>query len=168
LSRAAYVDTIVDRVHRLYASPADSLKASTKGDYGIRALIELAHHFGEGTIQSAEIASRQRVPEPYLDQLLTTLRRSGFIRSVRGPQGGHALVRDPSTLNLREVVEALEGSVSPIDCLDDSSACSRAGGCAQRALWEEIHDATVAILERTTIAELAARERPIVGGRYSI
>jgi len=144
------------------------LKASTKGDYGIRALIELAHHYGEGTIQSAEIASRQHIPEPYLDQLLTTLRRAGFIRSVRGPQGGHALVRDPSELNLREVVEALEGSLAPIDCLDETSPCSRAGGCAQRVLWEEIRDATVVILERTTIAELAARERPVVGGRYSI
>jgi len=144
------------------------LKASTKGDYGIRALIELAHHYGDGTIQSAEIASRQRIPEPYLDQLLTTLRRAGFIRSVRGPQGGHALVRAPSELNLREVVEALEGSLSPIDCLDGASTCSRTGGCAQRPLWEEIRDATVAILERTTIADLAARERPAAGGRYSI
>jgi Rrf2 family protein len=144
------------------------LKASTKGDYGIRALIELAHHYGEGPIQSAEIAARQRIPEPYLDQLLTTLRRAGFIRSVRGPQGGHALIRRPSELNLREVVEALEGSLSPIDCLDKSSQCSQGGGCAQRVLWEEIREATIAILERTTIADLAARERPAVGGRYSI
>jgi Rrf2 family transcriptional regulator, cysteine metabolism repressor len=144
------------------------LKVSTKGDYGIRALIELARHYGEGTIQSAEIASRQRVPEPYLDQLLTTLRRAGFIRSVRGPQGGHALVRPPSELCVREVIEVLEGSLSPIDCLEQSSACSRGGGCAQRALWEEVREATVAILERTTIADLLVRERPAVGGRYVI
>jgi len=121
-----------------------------------------------GTIQSAEIAARQRIPEPYLDQLLTTLRRAGFIRSVRGPQGGHALVRAPEGLNVREVIEALEGSLSPIDCLEDGSTCTRAGGCAQRSLWQEVRDATVAILERTTVAELAARERPAVGGRYFI
>jgi Rrf2 family protein len=144
------------------------LKVSTKGDYGIRALIELAHHYGEGTIQSAEIAARQRIPEPYLDQLLTTLRRAGFIRSVRGPQGGHELLREPSGVNLRDVVEALEGSLGPTDCLDETSACTRAGGCAQRGLWEEIREATVAILERTTIAELAAKERPVIGGRYYI
>lgn len=148
------------------------MKVSTKGDYGIRALIELAHHYNAGndagTIQSAEIAARQHIPEPYLDQLLTNLRRAGFIRSVRGPQGGHALVRPPASVSVREVIEALEGSLSPIDCLDGSSACTRAGGCAQRALWEEVRDATAAILERTTIADLAARERPAVGGRYFI
>lgn len=144
------------------------MKVSTKGDYGIRALIELGLHFGEGTIQSAEIAARQRIPEPYLDQLLTTLRRAGFIRSVRGPQGGHELIREPAGVRLREVIEALEGSLNPIDCLDATSACTQAGGCAQRALWEEVRDATVAILERTTLADLIARERPVVGGRYYI
>ena len=60
------------------------MKVSTKGDYGVRALIELALHYGTGPLQSAEIAARQRIPEPYLDHLLTTLRRAGFIRSVRG------------------------------------------------------------------------------------
>jgi Rrf2 family protein len=144
------------------------LKVSTKGDYGIRALIELARHYGEGTIQSAEIAARQRIPEPYLDQLLTTLRRGGLIRSVRGPQGGHALVRPPAELCLREVIEVLEGSLSPIDCLEESSACTRGGGCAQRSLWEEVREATVAILQRTTIADLLEKERPAVGGRYVI
>jgi Rrf2 family protein len=145
------------------------MKVSTKGDYGIRALVELAVHYGEGTIQSAEIAARQRIPEPYLDQLLTTLRRAGFIRSVRGPQGGHELIREPLSLPLKEVVEALEGSLNPIDCLEESSACSRGGGCAQRGLWEEIRQATVAILDRTTLADLAARERPpVTGGRYYI
>ena len=72
------------------------MKVSTKGDYGIRALIELSHHYGEvRPTQSGEIAARQKIPESYLEQLLTTLRRAGFIRSVRGPQGGHALVRVP-------------------------------------------------------------------------
>ncbi len=144
------------------------MKVSTKGDYGIRALVELGLHFGEGTIQSAEIAARQHIPEPYLDQLLTSLRRAGFIRSVRGPQGGHELIHEPSEIHMREVVEALEGSLSPIDCLDASSACSRAGGCAQRALWEEVRDATVAVLDRWTLADLVERERPVVGGRYYI
>src|SRR3972149_8651868 len=113
------------------------MKVSTKGDYGIRALIELAHHFGEPKpTQSAEIAARQGIPESYLEQLLTTLRRAGFIRSVRGPQGGHALLRDPKELRVSEVIEALEGSIMPSDCLDESSQCSRSGGCPQRDMWE--------------------------------
>src|SRR6185295_12423575 len=117
------------------------MRISTKGDYGVRALIELSHHYGQGPIQSSEIAARQSIPEPYLDQLLTTLRRAGFIRSVRGPQGGHALIRRPEELPVSEVVTSLEGSLDPIACLEEGSRCSEAGGCAQRSMWEEVRDA---------------------------
>ena len=147
------------------------MKVSTKGDYGIRALIELAHHFGEPKpTQSAEIAARHGIPESYLEQLLTTLRRAGFIRSVRGPQGGHALIRDPRTLLVSEVIVALEGTILPIDCLDDSSACSKGGGCAQRDMWQAVREAILGVLENTTIAELAERDRAVSAGgaRYVI
>ena len=146
------------------------MKVSTKGDYGVRALVELAHHYGEGPVQSATIASRQEVPEPYLDQLLTTLRRAGFIRSVRGPQGGHALIREPGEVKLSEVIEALEGSLAPIACVDDPESCTKSGGCVQRDVWEQVRDATRAILENVTIGDLAEKEREFNrnGGRYYI
>jgi len=147
------------------------MKVSTKGDYGIRALIELAHHFGETKpTQSGEIAARQGIPESYLEQLLTTLRRAGFIRSVRGPQGGHALVRDPAELPVSEVIVALEGSILPIDCLDDSSVCSKGGGCAQRDMWQAVRDAILGVLDNTTISDLAERDRAVSAGgaRYVI
>ena len=146
------------------------MKVSTKGDYGVRALVELAHHYGEGPVQSATIASRQEVPEPYLDQLLTTLRRAGFIRSVRGPQGGHALIREPGDVKLSEVMVALEGSLAPIACVDDPESCTKSGGCVQRGVWEQVRDATQAILENVTIGDLAEREREHNrnGGRYYI
>ncbi|MGB6836646.1 MAG: Rrf2 family transcriptional regulator [Dehalococcoidia bacterium] len=145
------------------------MKISTKGDYGVRALVELAHHYGQGPLQSAEIAARQGIPEPYLDQLLTTLRRARFIRSVRGPKGGHALIREPSELKLSEVVVALEGSLSPISCLDDPEGCGKQV-CVQREVWEMIRDATTNILEGITIGDLAAKERQYKhnGGRYDI
>jgi Rrf2 family protein len=147
------------------------MKISTKGDYGIRALIELTHHFGDvKPLQSSEIAARQKIPESYLEQLLTTLRRSGFIRSVRGPQGGHALVREPSDLRVSEVVEALEGSIMPTDCLDESSSCSKNGGCAQRDMWQAVREAILGVLDSTTIADLAERDRVLTTGgtRYVI
>ena len=146
------------------------MKVSTKGDYGVRALVELAHHYGEGPVQSATIASRQEVPEPYLDQLLTTLRRAGFIRSVRGPQGGHALIREPGEVKLSEVMEALEGSLAPIACVDDPESCTKSGGCVQRDVWEQVRDATRAILENVSIGDLAEKERECNrnGGRYYI
>lgn len=147
------------------------MKVSTKGDYGIRALIELTHHYGEPRpTQSGEIAARQNIPESYLEQLLTTLRRAGFIRSVRGPQGGHALVRDPGGLKVSEVIEALEGSILPIDCLDEGSPCSRGGGCAQREMWQSVQQAILDVLGGTTIGELAERDRVAQPGgtRYMI
>lgn len=147
------------------------MKVSTKGDYGIRALIELTHHFGEPRpTQSGEIAARQNIPESYLEQLLTTLRRAGFIRSVRGPQGGHALVRDPGELKVSEVIEALEGSILPIDCLDDGSPCSKSGGCAQREMWQTVREAILGVLDNTTIGDLAERDRVVQPGgtRYMI
>ena len=147
------------------------MKISTKGDYGIRALIELVHHYGEPKpTQSGEIAARQDIPESYLEQLLTTLRRAGFIRSVRGPQGGHALIREPKTVPVREVVEALEGPILPIDCLEESSACSKGGGCAQRDMWEAVQEAILGVLDNTTIADLAEKDRAISAGgaRYAI
>jgi len=144
------------------------MKVSMKGDYGVRALIELAHHYGEGPVQSAVIASRQGVPEPYLDQLLTALRRAGFIRSVRGPQGGHALIRDPQELRLSEAIGALEGSLAPIACLDDPNGCRKSTSCSLRPVWQEVEAATIRILDSITIADLAERERAGSVARYAI
>jgi Rrf2 family protein len=146
------------------------MKVSTKGDYGVRALVELAHRYGQGPVQSAEIAARQEIPEPYLDQLLTTLRRAGFIRSVRGPQGGHALIREPNEVKLSEVMLALEGSLAPSACVDDIEACTRTGGCVAREVWERVRDATVEILDSVSIGDLAAKEQAYSknGGRYYI
>jgi Rrf2 family protein len=143
------------------------MRISTKGDYGVRALIELSHHYGDGRpVQSAEIAARQRIPEPYLDQLLTTLRKAGFIRSVRGPQGGHALIRPPDEVRLSEVIRTLEGSLSPVSHLHDEGYQCRAA----HEVWHTVEEATARILDGVTIADLAARELEYdrTGGRYVI
>ncbi len=142
------------------------MRISTKGDYGVRALIELSHHYGEGTVQSAQIAARQRVPEPYLDQLLTTLRKAGFIRSVRGPQGGHALVKSPDEIKLSDVIRSLEGSLSPVSHLHDEGYQCRAA----HEIWHQVEEATAEILDGVSIADLAAREREYsgTGERYVI
>ena len=147
------------------------MRVSTKGHYGIRALIELAHHYPDARpMQSNEIASRQKIPESYLEQLLTTLRRAGFIRSVRGPQGGHALLREPQDIPAAEVIEALEGPIMPSDCLEEHSNCSQNGGCAQHDMWAEVRDAVLGVLNNVTIADLAERDRAAqpVGARYMI
>lgn len=134
------------------------MKISMKSDYGLRAVLDLARHYGDGHIQSSDIAARQGIPEPYLEQLLTTLRKAGLIRSVRGPQGGHCLARPPESISVGDVVAALEGSVAPIECVEEIYSCSRAGACAQRDIWMEINALTRKVLDSTTIAALLERQ----------
>lgn len=143
------------------------MKVSTKGDYGVRALVELARHYGEGPLASAVIAGRQSIPEPYLDQLLILLRRSGLIRSLRGPQGGHALIRAPQEISIGEVLTTLEGSLSPVPCLEDPDCCPRKMPCSLRDLCEQVHQATIKILDGTTLGDLADKERQ-VDAHYAI
>jgi len=145
------------------------MRVSTRSDYGLRALIELAGHHGQGPLQSSEIALRRHVPEQYLDQLLTTLRKAGFIRSLRGPSGGHELLRDPGTLTVREVIEALEGSLSPVAWLDEPAELTdHPHQCGQREIWERVRDATSEILASYTVADLLEREPQAATGRYVI
>lgn len=129
-----------------------------KTDYAMRALIDLAQRYGQGQVQSGDIAARQAVPEPYLDQLLTMLRKAGIIRSVRGPQGGHALAKPPTQITLGEVVLVLEGSLAPASCLERSGDCHQAAACAVREVWQEWQAVSMRLLEGITIADLAERQ----------
>ena len=125
------------------AGPGEAMRLSTKSDYGVRALIELALSGDGAPVQRAEIASRQHIPESYLDHLLAQLRRDGFVRSVRGPGGGHLLTREPEEMCLLHVIESLEGSVAPIACLEEGGECSHEPGeCVQRWVWEDIYEET--------------------------
>ena len=130
----------------------------------------LALHEGEGPVQRSEIAARRQIPESYLDHLLAQLRRDGFVRSTRGPGGGHVLAQPAGDVKLSEVMVALEGSLAPISCVDDPESCTKSGGCVQRGVWEQVRDATQAILENVTIGDLAEKEREFNrnGGRYYI
>ena len=145
------------------------MRVPMKVDYGIRALVELALHYGEGPVQTAEIAARQGVPEPYLDQLLTTLNKFGFIKSRRGPQGGHVLARDPHEITLGMIMATLEGNTAPLDCLNDPSECIVSATCAQREVWRSVEEAVHTLLDATTVADLASRQAQIASrGVYQI
>ena len=80
------------------------MRISMKADYAVRAVVDLGHRYGQGLVQSAAIAQRQYIPEAYLDQLLTALRKAGIVRSIRGPQGGHELARPPEQITMEVVV----------------------------------------------------------------
>lgn len=136
------------------------VRLSTKGDYGVRALIELALHEGEGPVQRSEIAARRQIPESYLDHLLAQLRRDGFVRSTRGPGGGHELARPSAEVRLLDVLESLEGSLAPLACLEDGEDHSEQHViCGQQWVWREIYDAMRVRLAAVTLAELLVRDR---------
>src|SRR5438552_17922290 len=133
----------------------------TRGsDYGAHAVIELASHFGQGPLQCSEIAARQKIPVAYLDQLLSTLRRVGIVRSSRGPHGGHELARDPHEITLGDIVTALEGPVVPQEFVHsvDSDDTDWWTACAVRNVWHAAAEASQRVLESTTIQELVEQQ----------
>ena len=145
------------------------MRVPMKVDYGVRALVELASHYGDRSVQTAEIASRQSIPEAYLDQLLTTLHKFGFIRSRRGPLGGHTLAKDPSEIHLGMIMETLEGNTPALDCLAEPNECSLSHTCAQRDVWRSLDGAMYDLLSATTVADLAHRQNHMAGrGMYQI
>ena len=126
---------------------------STKAQYGLRALIEIGKHPGEA-VPLKDVADKQAISQHYLEQLASQLRRSGFIRSVRGAHGGYKLARAPELIRAWDVVVAMEGSLSPVSCLEDEANCTRVGACATEGLWRDVESAVRNVLSSRTLADL--------------
>ena len=135
------------------------MKIPMRVDYGVRALVELALHYGEGSVQTADIARSQGIPEAYLDQLMSTLHKYGFVVSRRGPQGGHRLAMDPEDINLYMVMSTLDGNLSPIDCLITPTDCVFSDSCAQQEVWKSVEEAVESVLRNIKISDLVQRNR---------
>ena len=135
------------------------MKLSTRGRYGLRALLDLAVHQGEGPILLKDIAQRQEISLPYLEHLITPLIAAGLVRSRRGIRGGVLLVKSPSEIKLSEVVQLLEGSVAPVECVNDPTLCDRSALCATRDIWGEVQAAMMHVLEAMTLQDLVERQR---------
>ena len=135
------------------------MRVPIKVDYGVRALVDLVIHADGKPIRTAEIARRQHIPESYLDQVLTVLNKFSFIRSRRGPQGGHMLARPPAEISLDMIVATLEGNQHPLDCLEDPTVCVLSDDCGQQEVWRGVEEAIQLVLSTTTVADLAERQR---------
>ena len=145
------------------------MRIPMKVDYGVRALVELAMHFGEGQVQTSEIAYKQGIPEAYLEQVMTTLNKFGLVRSRRGPQGGYTLGMDPADITLSMVMTTLEGNTSPLDCLTSPTDCMFSESCAQQEVWKSVEDSIQSVLSNTTLAHIAQRQSYLSGqGMYQI
>src|SRR5436309_8872209 len=146
------------------------MKISTKGEYGIRAMLYIAMHADQGPLTSHEIAQHQGIPEPYLRQILALLSKERLILSNRGPQGGHVLGRPASQISLRHVLMTLEGQTTAIDQILALPCTIDVGTehCAIREVFLEVKEAIERILSATTLEEMADRQREILMRQISV
>ncbi|MFP4418019.1 MAG: RrF2 family transcriptional regulator [Chitinispirillaceae bacterium] len=130
------------------------MKLSTKCRYGARALVEIALHFGDTPAKRKDIAAIQGLSDSYLENILITLKTAGIIETVRGAKGGYILARLPERITLFDIVTALEGSLSLVDCLDKPDSCSKIDTCVTRDVWRRVQEAEEEVLRNTTLRDL--------------
>lgn len=132
------------------------MRISTRGEYGVRAMLDLALHHGEGPVPLKTIASRQSISEHYLEQLMGALRKAGLVNSIRGAQGGYRLAEEPSETRVGDILRALEGPIAPMECVEDNKACScdQSPYCVTRGLWKRLRETMEELLDKTTLEHL--------------
>ena len=136
------------------------MRISTKGRYALRLMLDLAL-YGNGTcISLRDISARQNVSVKYLEQIVVILARAGFVKSVRGPQGGYRLARPPKDYTAGEILRLIEGSLAPVPCLeDDTNSCPCSAECATVVLWSRLNQAISGVVDGMTLEDLAVIQR---------
>jgi Rrf2 family protein len=132
------------------------MKLSTKGRYALRSLIDLAHYqeTGEKTVSLKEIARRQEISVKYLEAIFTVLKNVGILKSKRGANGGYYLARLPQKINALEVVEAIEGPISIVECCINKTYCDKTATCKTIKLWKETNDQITGKLKSCSVQDL--------------
>ena len=130
------------------------MKLSTKGRYGVTAMFDLAAHGNGEPVTAAEIAERQTMPLPYLEQILLKLRRSGLVKTVRGPSGGYVLTKKPAQVSIGSIIRATDGPVALADCVPKAATCPKSGCCSTRFLWENLSKKVSQVFDATTLKDL--------------
>ncbi len=158
VSRQSAEDRALSTRTQFHGSGA--LSFSTKGEYGVRLMVQLGRHYGTGPASLADIAAEEALPRPYLEQLVMGLRDAGLVTSTRGARGGYELARPPAEIRMSEVIRALEGPIAPMICATDEldtghgPACDRTAYCSVNLLWVRIRDAISGTLQGMTLADL--------------
>ena len=135
------------------------MKISTKGRYALRMMLEFALHPDECT-KISQVAERQQFSVKYLEQIVTILSRAGYVKSMRGSQGGYKLTRDPSEYTVGMILRLTEGNLAPVACLeDDKNQCQRAGFCVTLNVWKQLNDAINQVVDNVTLADLVKEQQ---------
>ena len=135
------------------------MKLSTKGRYGMRAMLDLAQHYHDGLVLVKDIAARQEISERYLEHLFLSLKTAGLVKSVRGAHGGFTLTSAPERIKLLDIIRVSEGPLVLVECVDDAGVCPRSSKCAARDVWLELQSAMDAVLASKTLQDLVALQQ---------
>lgn len=131
------------------------MKISTKGRYALRTMLELAKNQGNKPLPVKEISARQDISDKYLEQIIAVLNKAGYVKSVRGPQGGYILLKDPKDYTVGMILRLTEGSLAPVECLEyEKNTCPRKATCATVKVWEKIDSAVKDVVDNITLEDL--------------
>ena len=143
------------------------MRLSRRSEYGLRALVDLVRHDGEGPVALSSLATRNRLPAKFLEQIMATLKHAGIVRTTLGTHGGYSLAAQPSSVSIGRIIRLLDGALAPLPCVSlryyEPCSCPDEGSCSLRDVMIDVRDAMLEILDKETLAELAARQ-----GRDSI
>jgi Rrf2 family protein len=138
----------------------EHMRLSTKGRYGTRAIIEIAKEYGGRPVKRRDIVEAQGIPDSYLENILIALKAAGLVRTIRGAHGGYQLAKDPTEITILDVVQALEGSIAPVHCLEEyREVCRRSKHCPTQSIWNEMYEAMEEVLKKYTLEEVLLREQ---------
>lgn len=129
------------------------MKLSTKGKYGVKAMVDLAINYGKSPVSIKNISKRQHISEYYLEQLFSHLRKAKLIKSVRGAQGGYILNKEPKDITVSDVFDVLEGPIEISDCIE-GEVCSNSSCCASRLLWEKLKESIDNVTKTMTLQDM--------------
>lgn len=146
------------------------MKLSTKGRYGLRAMIDLADYSEETPQSIMNIATRQSISDSYLEQLMAKLKKAGLITSIRGAQGGYVLAKESTEISVGDILRALEGDLSPVNCagLNGAGGCDASGNCVTKNVWKRIDDSIQNAVDSIMLNELVEDNRKLRNGKNTI
>lgn len=132
------------------------MRLSTRGHYGLKAMFDLAEHYGSEPIPLKTVAERQNISDNYLEQLIAVLRKAGLVKSVRGAQGGYILAREPGNITVGDIIRAMEGPIAPVDCVSEvePTECDQAESCITRMVWARVRDSLAEVMDSITLADM--------------
>jgi Rrf2 family transcriptional regulator, cysteine metabolism repressor len=138
------------------------MRLSRRSEYGLRALVDLVRNDGNGPLSLAGLARRNQLPPKFLEQIMSTLRHAGIVRTTLGARGGYAMAVDPGVVTLGRVIRLLDGALAPLGCVSlryyEPCSCPDEATCSLRDVMIDVRDAMLEILDRETIAQMAARQ----------